>query len=159
MKLKIGFIQILPGKDTEENLRLGKEACIKAKELGADVALFPEMFSDGYYLPQDEEELKKLAVEKDSLTVTADRLFLTEFPGSGDREQETCAFSRLPVKRVFMLENLTLISFAHTETGISWEINTDIPKVIRFCPMLTQKALSAGALFRGKRQIRCSSFN
>lgn len=66
MKLKIGFIQILPGKDTEENLRLGKEACIKAKELGADVALFPEMFSDGYYLPQDEEELKKLAVEKDS---------------------------------------------------------------------------------------------
>ena len=31
------------------------------KVMGADVALFPEMFSDGYYLPQDEEELKKLA--------------------------------------------------------------------------------------------------
>ncbi len=66
MNLKIAFLQVLPGKNLEENLTIGKKACIEAKEKGADVALFPEMWSDGYYLPQDEEELRKLAISKDS---------------------------------------------------------------------------------------------
>ena len=66
MELKIALLQLLPGKTLGENLSIGKKACIEAKEKGADVALFPEMWSDGYYLPQDEEELKKLAIEKDS---------------------------------------------------------------------------------------------
>lgn len=66
MIIKIGFIQELPGKSIKENLEIGKRACLKAKEKGADIALFPEMWSDGYCLPQDEKELIKLAVEKDS---------------------------------------------------------------------------------------------
>ena len=66
MIIKIGFIQELPGKSIKENLEIGKRACLKAKEKGADIALFPEMWSDGYYLPQDEKELSKLSVEKDS---------------------------------------------------------------------------------------------
>ena len=66
MELKIALLQLLPGKTLGENLSIGKKACFEAKEKGADVALFPEMWSDGYYLPQDEEELKKLAIEKDS---------------------------------------------------------------------------------------------
>ena len=66
MDIKIAFLQLLPGKDLDENLSIGKKGCLEAKEKGADVALFPEMWSDGYYLPQDEEELKKLAVGKDS---------------------------------------------------------------------------------------------
>lgn len=65
MDIKIAFLQILPGKDIRENLENGKRACIEAKEKGADVVLFPEMWSDGYYLPQDDEEIKSLAVEKD----------------------------------------------------------------------------------------------
>ena len=56
MDNKIAFLQLLPGK----------KACIEAKEKGADIALFPEMWSDGYYLPQDEDELKKIAITKDS---------------------------------------------------------------------------------------------
>ena len=36
MNFKIGFIQILPGKSLEENLAIGKEACIEAKNKGAD---------------------------------------------------------------------------------------------------------------------------
>ena len=71
MELKIAFIQILPGKDLDENLTKGLDACREAKEKGADVALFPEMWSDGYYLPQDENELKSLAVDKDSAFVLA----------------------------------------------------------------------------------------
>ena len=66
MDIKIAFLQLLPGKDLDENLSIGKKGCLQAKEKGADVALFPEMWSCGYYLPQDEEELKKLAIDKDS---------------------------------------------------------------------------------------------
>ena len=78
MNIKIIFIQELPGKSLEENLEIGKKACREAKEKGADVALFPEMWSDGYYLPQDEKELSKLAVAKDSDFVKEFRLLAAE---------------------------------------------------------------------------------
>ena len=70
MDIKIAFLQLLPGKDLEENLSIGKKACKEAKEKGADIALFPEMWSDGYYLPQDEKDLRNLAVSKGSGFVT-----------------------------------------------------------------------------------------
>ena len=73
MNLKIALLQILPGKDLDENLLIGKRACEEAKEKGADVALFPEMWSDGYALPQDEAEIRKLAIEKDSEFVSTFR--------------------------------------------------------------------------------------
>ena len=66
MNIKIGYIQLLPGKDLSENLKIGKEGCIEAKNKGADVALFPEMWNCGYYLPQEKEELEALAISKDS---------------------------------------------------------------------------------------------
>ncbi len=66
MKLRIALLQLLPGKDTDEQLHIGLQACRKAKEMDADIALFPEMWSDGYVIPQDETELRKLAVAKDS---------------------------------------------------------------------------------------------
>ena len=72
MKLKIAFLQILPGKTTEENLDIGRKACIEAKEKGADVALFPEMWSDGYYMPQD-GTVGELSISKDSGFVNAFR--------------------------------------------------------------------------------------
>ncbi|MCR4930462.1 MAG: carbon-nitrogen hydrolase family protein [Lachnospiraceae bacterium] len=78
MKIKIAFIQLIPGKSTEENLSIGKKACIEAKEKGADVALFPEMWSDGYYLPEDEEEADKLSVEKDGEFIEAFRNLASE---------------------------------------------------------------------------------
>lgn len=66
MNLKIAYMQLLPGKNLEENLNIGIKGCREAKEKGADVALFPEMWSDGYYLPQGEGEVEKLAIKKDS---------------------------------------------------------------------------------------------
>lgn len=66
MKLKIAFLQLLPGKTLQEQTDKGMTACEKAKEMGADIALFPEMWSDGYYLPQDEAELRSLAVGRES---------------------------------------------------------------------------------------------
>jgi len=66
MKLKIAFLQLLPEKGFDKQYEKGRTACEKAKELGADIVLFPEMWSDGYYLPQDETELNSLAISKDS---------------------------------------------------------------------------------------------
>ena len=33
MKIKIAFLQVLPGKDIKENLAIGKKACVEAKEM------------------------------------------------------------------------------------------------------------------------------
>ena len=46
--LKIALLQILPGKSREDNRKKGWEFSKRAKEAGADVALFPEMWSNGY---------------------------------------------------------------------------------------------------------------
>ena len=66
MKLKIALLQLLPGGSLEEQLNIGKAACKKAKDMGADIALFPEMWSDGYNLPQEEGAVDNLAIAKDS---------------------------------------------------------------------------------------------
>ncbi len=66
MKLKIAFLQLLPGRSLNEQYEKGRAACEKAAAMGADIALFPEMWSDGYYLPQDMNELNALAAAKDS---------------------------------------------------------------------------------------------
>ena len=73
MKIKIAFLQLVPGKTLEEQLNIGIEACKEAKEKSADIALFPEMWSDGYYIPQDVNELKSLAISKDSDFIDAFR--------------------------------------------------------------------------------------
>ncbi len=66
MMIRIAFLQLLPGNSTDEQLALGKKACAEAKAKGADIALFPEMWSDGYRIPRDRKALKKLAVGMDS---------------------------------------------------------------------------------------------
>ncbi|MBR5938410.1 MAG: carbon-nitrogen hydrolase family protein [Clostridiales bacterium] len=66
MNVKISFLQLISGKTLEEQLNIGVRACEEAKEKGADIALFPEMWSDGYYLPADEDELNRLAISKES---------------------------------------------------------------------------------------------
>lgn len=46
--LKIALLQISPCGTLNENLEKGVQYCKKAKEMGADIALFPEMWSNGY---------------------------------------------------------------------------------------------------------------
>ncbi|MBO7658589.1 MAG: carbon-nitrogen hydrolase family protein [Clostridia bacterium] len=71
MKLKIALLQILPPETRKELLVKGREACVKAKQAGADIALFPEMWSDGYSLPQDPAALGELAVDAGGEFVSA----------------------------------------------------------------------------------------
>ena len=66
MTLTIALLQLLPTGSADEQLKKGLAACEKAAELGADIALFPEMWSDGYYLPQEEGAADRLAIGSDS---------------------------------------------------------------------------------------------
>ena len=69
--LKIAMLQLLPGKTQEENRINGHAACRKAKAMGADIALFPEMWSVGYSIPEDIDLLKSTAVSAESDFVAA----------------------------------------------------------------------------------------
>ena len=71
MKVRIALLQLMPEKDLRKQLEKGTAACKKAREMGADIALFPEMWSDGYALPQDPAELDALAIEETSEFVSA----------------------------------------------------------------------------------------
>ena len=68
--LKIALLQIAPCSTLEENLEKGIKACRRAKEMGADIALFPEMWSCGYRIyNRSPEEWKAEAIASDSLFV------------------------------------------------------------------------------------------
>lgn len=64
--LKIALLQILPEENISMNLEKGIHSCKEAKKLDADVALFPEMWSCGYNIPQDHQKLSDLALSIDS---------------------------------------------------------------------------------------------
>lgn len=65
--IKIALLQISPCKTTEENFAKGIQYCKKAREGGADIALFPEMWSNGYDIyGRPAGEWKKDAVSLDS---------------------------------------------------------------------------------------------
>ena len=71
--LKIALLQIAPTGSLEGNLKKGILACRQAKEQGADIALFPEMWSNGYQIYDRE------ASEWKSEAIPADDDFVEEF--------------------------------------------------------------------------------
>ncbi len=66
MKLKIAFLQLTPAVNLQENIEKGINACRRAREKGADIALFPEMWSSGYMFPHNEEWLEQNSVPLNS---------------------------------------------------------------------------------------------
>lgn len=66
MKIKIAMLQLLPEVSIEKNLKKGLDACIEAKKLRADIALFPEMWSTGYKISLDQKELESQSINKNS---------------------------------------------------------------------------------------------
>lgn len=69
--IKIALLQIAPGKTLAENLEKGIRYCKKAKESGADIALFPEMWSNGYRIydrPVEEWKTEAISVQSDFVT-------------------------------------------------------------------------------------------
>lgn len=68
MKLKIALLQIAPCGSLEKNRIKGIKFCKKAKEKGADIALFPEMYSNGYDIYERDAEIWK----NDAIEVNSD---------------------------------------------------------------------------------------
>ena len=70
--LKTALLQIAPCDTLKENKEKGIRACRRAKELGADIALFPEMWSNGYRIcGRPFGEWKNEAIPADSEFVCA----------------------------------------------------------------------------------------
>lgn len=70
-KIKIALLQISPCKTAEENFEKGVQYCKKAGESGADIALFPEMWSNGYNIyggPVEEWKREAVSVDGDFVT-------------------------------------------------------------------------------------------
>lgn len=66
-KLKIALLQIAPCDSLEQNIEKGIKYCEKARAQGADIALFPEMWSNGYRIYDREvTEWTKEAISSDS---------------------------------------------------------------------------------------------
>jgi predicted amidohydrolase len=65
-EINIALLQILSEKTMRLNLEKGIEFCRKAKEQHADIALFPEMWSVGYTIPEDLKTLKLSSIEVNS---------------------------------------------------------------------------------------------
>lgn len=70
--LKIALLQISPCGSLKENLEKGIMYCRRAKEMNADIALFPEMWSNGYNIyNRPVEKWKSEAIPSDSDFVNA----------------------------------------------------------------------------------------
>lgn len=70
MKFRVALLQILPGGTQDENLKKGIEYCKKAKEMGTDLVLFPELWNIGFANCPFEKEGRKqweaLAIDQES---------------------------------------------------------------------------------------------
>ena len=92
--LKIALLQIAPCRTLEGNLEKGIASCRKAKELGADIALFPEMWSNGYNIynrpvdrwkgeaiPADSEFVNAFGALAGELSMAVGITFLEQYEG------------------------------------------------------------------------------
>ena len=66
--LEIALLQLAPSGTLEEDLEKGIRHCKMVKEMGADIALFPEMWSNGYNIynrPVEEWKAEAISVDSD----------------------------------------------------------------------------------------------
>lgn len=63
---RVALLQLLSGRTQDDNRKKGIEYCKLAKKMGADIALFPEMWNIGYALPPDIYEWQTSAINTDS---------------------------------------------------------------------------------------------
>lgn len=70
-KLRIALLQLLPTGSVAGNLQKGLAACRQAKTFGADIALFPEMWSCGYGEMHSAGDYRAQTIPADGNFVTA----------------------------------------------------------------------------------------
>src|SRR5437868_3914375 len=76
--VKIALLQLTScGTDQDANLAKGEAFCRRAKEMGADIALFPEMWNIGYSFFDPAQEGSREAWE--ARAISRDSAFVTHF--------------------------------------------------------------------------------
>ena len=63
---RVALLQLVPSESLDGNLQKGIQYCIQAKQMGADLALFPEMWNNGYTLPTSSSVPNVSAIETNS---------------------------------------------------------------------------------------------
>ncbi|HPX93785.1 MAG TPA: carbon-nitrogen hydrolase family protein [Bacillota bacterium] len=86
--LIVALLQLMPEGSLQANLNKGLRACREARAMGADLALFPEMWSNGYHIPQEENEFRRYAISNESP-------FLAAFAGLAQELQMAIAITYL----------------------------------------------------------------
>lgn len=74
----VALLQMVAGPTQEDNRQKGLSFCRRAKEMGADLALFPEMWNAGYTVTDDIDGMRRSAVGRDDPFVTTFRHFARE---------------------------------------------------------------------------------
>jgi len=67
-------MQLVPLGSAEGNFKKGKEYCRKAKEMGADIALFPEMWSNGYSVDKVYNRFENNELETDAIPAGSEEI-------------------------------------------------------------------------------------
>ena len=84
---KVALLQMFAhGIDEDENIRKGELYCRKASDLGADIALFPEMWNIGYMGPFEDAKAASMDPQQQEMfeqwkkrAITADDKFIAHF--------------------------------------------------------------------------------
>jgi N-carbamoylputrescine amidase len=104
MGIRVALIQAPPGPPSPaENLTRGDDLCCQAKALGADIALFPEMWSIGYDLRLTELE------HWESLAEPRDGPFVKHFAALAHELEMAIAISYLEASREGARNSTTLL--------------------------------------------------
>lgn len=69
--LRIALLQMAAESNQQASLEKGIQFCRRAKAMGADIALFPEMWNTGYFISEDSLLLEESAVDRSGPFVTA----------------------------------------------------------------------------------------
>ena len=81
----IALLQLNPTETMENNMLKGIEYCKKAKEIGADIAVFPEMWNTGYEMLfegdlKDQDSISKEKIDKwNSKAIKDDNEFIIQY--------------------------------------------------------------------------------
>ncbi len=76
--LRIALIQSIPELDQTVNLEMGERYCRRAKAMGADIAVFPEMYSLGYFTKVDFDNPKAVSKWKE-MALSTESPFVMHF--------------------------------------------------------------------------------
>lgn len=76
--LKVALVQPVPELDLEKSLSLGESYCRTAKSKGADLVVFPEMYSLGYFTKVDFDQKEEVEAWR-SLAIRSEGEYVTRF--------------------------------------------------------------------------------